>query len=89
MQIQSEKSRQPLTKKTLIDLAKVLYSKAYVEELKWEFSRAEKIDQLTGDNWHTQQILDRYENRRGSLSNFMQEVKERIASHHLLSKEDR
>ena len=85
VQMKSEASRQPLTKSTLIKVAKVLYSKGYVTALKQEFARAEEIDAQTGDNWHSQRILDRYESKRGCLSNFMQEVKERIA--HYINKE--
>ena len=74
-----------MTKATVLEQAQVLYSKAYVADLKQEFSRAEKIDAEAGDNWHTQRILNRFESRRGCLSNFMQEVKERIT--HYINKE--
>ena len=76
-----EENRQPLTKATLLNVAKVLYSSDYVTDLRQEFERAEKIDKQTGDNWHTQNIINRYENRRGCLSNFVGEVKERIAKY--------
>ena len=78
-QMRTESSREPLTKSTLLKVSRVLYSRAYVTDLKQEFKRAEKIDRQTGDKWHTQNILNRYEKRRGCLSTFMKGVKERIA----------
>jgi len=74
-----EENRQPLTKTSLLKVAKVLYSSGYVTDLTQEFERAAKIDSKTGDSWHTQNILNRYEQRRGCLSTYMKEVKERIA----------
>ena len=83
VQIPGKSSIEPLTKDLLIKQAKVLYRKAYVGDLKYEFDRAEKLDETrgVGDTWHRQQILNRYEARRGNLSFFMQEVKERITDY--------
>ena len=80
-QVQKVENREPLTKRSLLRLAAILYSKNYVTQLKIEFKRAEQIDAQTGDRWHSQNILDRFEARRGCLSIFMQAVKERIAKY--------
>ena len=87
VQMRSILNRDVLDKKTILKLAKTLYSSDYVTSLQQEFDRAEKADRMQGgsDKWHTQQILNRYEKRRGCLSNFMKELKERIA--HYINKE--
>ena len=41
-QMRTESSREPLTKSTLLKVSRVLYSRAYVTDLKQEFKRAEK-----------------------------------------------
>lgn len=73
----------PLTRDSLLKESKVLYTKSYVQKLELEFKRAEEADQRADNDEqrYTQQILDRYEARRGCLSTFMQAVKERIAHH--------
>ncbi len=79
--IVSETSREPLNKEKLMKISSALYRDDYLRDLKDEFARAEKVDKKTGDTWHTQQVIDRYEHRRGSLSNFMQEVQKRIGDY--------
>lgn len=87
VQMRCRLTRAPLNKKTIIKVAKVLYCSDYVTNLKHEFARAEQADKMQGgsEKWHSQQIINRFEKRRGCLSNFMKGLKERIA--HYINKQ--
>ncbi len=76
--IPRQNSLTPLSKDNIIRCAKVLYRADWVSDLESEFASAEKLDSKRSDNYHSQKILDRFEQKRADRSEFMKEVKERI-----------
>lgn len=64
----------PLDEQQLLDVLPLLYDGETVEGVRQELERARK----TGDDrWH-REILQRYERRRGDLSQFLKELKLRV-----------
>jgi REP element-mobilizing transposase RayT len=64
----------PLDEEGLLEVLPLLYDAETVEDVRQELERA----RLAGDGrWH-QEILDRYERRRGDLSLFLKELKLRV-----------
>jgi putative transposase len=64
----------PLDEEGLLDLLPLLYDEMTVEGVRQELKRAREA----GDNaWHGE-ILARYERRRGDLSRFVNELKQRV-----------
>ena len=84
-QIPAPESRKPLTKKSLLKSAANLYSPDYVTNLRQQFERAEAGKDPKSRELMTQLILDHYGRRRGNLSEFMKDVKQRIA--HYINKQ--
>lgn len=68
----------PLTRETLLPHLSHLYSVAQVEEVRQELDRAI----CSSDPTWERQILDRYERRRGDVSIFMKELKQRFSIWH-------
>jgi len=64
----------PLTEEQLRDLLPLLHEPGAVDTILQELDRAEE----TGDARWQAEILDRYERRRGSLSYFIKELKQRV-----------
>lgn len=74
LEVPDKESLPPLDEAGLLALLPLLYDGEAVEGVKQELERA----RLAGDEaWH-QEILDRYERRRGDLSLFLKEVKLRV-----------
>lgn len=67
----------PLDEEQLLALLPLLYDGDTVAGVRQEFERARTAN---ADAWH-QQILDRYERRRGDLSRFLKELKLRLTFH--------
>lgn len=68
-----------LNEKSLIQAATTLYSQYYVTDLKRQFASVKKLADPLSRKTHRQDILNRYEDRRGNLSEFMKEVNQRIS----------
>ena len=70
-----DKAQMPeLSEGELLELLPVLYSRNVVTDVRQELERARK----SGDDRWTRQILERYEARRGDLSVFLKELKQRF-----------
>jgi len=67
-------SRKPLSSKELLDLLPVLYDYHSVRTVKEELKRAEDAN---NEKW-VSEIIQRYEKRRGDVSIFMKELKQRF-----------
>lgn len=63
-----------LSEEQLLELLPVLYGKSFVTDVRQELERAGK----SGDHRWTREILERYESRRGDLSVFLKELKQRF-----------
>ncbi|MEO0413606.1 MAG: transposase, partial [Verrucomicrobiota bacterium] len=74
LDVPEEGTLEPLDREGLVSVLPRLYDDIFVAGIKQEFDRAEKANDA---EWQ-QKILDRFESRRGNLSQFMKELKQRI-----------
>ena len=74
IEVPDRETMAPLGEQELLEVLPLLYDSETVEGIKQEFDHARAAGDET---WH-QEILDRYERRRGDLSLFMKEVKLRV-----------
>ena len=68
----------PLTKERLLDLLPILYDKDKVKSVEQEFRRAARSSSETSNELWKREILGRFEKRRGDVSIFMKELKQRF-----------
>jgi len=68
----------PLTEEELLKLLPSLYDGVFVDTVRQELERARQLPSVDQQNAAVAKILERFENRRGSLPTFMKEFKHRI-----------
>ena len=74
-----KESKPSLTKESLLDLLPILYRKDAVNSVKQEFQRAaDTSSEETNEKWE-HEILARFERRRGDVSIFIKELKQRFS----------
>jgi putative transposase len=74
VEVPDRESLIPLTEEELRELLPLLHERGAVETVEEELDRAREM----GDVAWLSEILDRYERRRGSLSYFLKELKQRV-----------
>jgi putative transposase len=72
--VPDKKTLAPLDEEGLLAVLPLLYDAETVEDVRQELERARKAGD---ERWH-KEILDRYERRRGDLSLFLKELKQRV-----------
>jgi putative transposase len=77
LEIPDRSQLKPLSEQELLALLPLLYSQAAVQGIAQELARAREADDAA---WH-QQILARFERRRGDLAAFVKELKQRVTIH--------
>lgn len=75
LEVPEQGSLPPLNAARLLELLPLLYDKATVETVAAELELVRK----SGNAAHEKNILDRYEHRRGDLSVFIKELKQRVS----------
>ncbi len=77
LEIPDREGISPLSEEALIGHLKGLYDSVVVDGIRQELRRAH----AKGDETHVQEILGRYEDRRGKMSEFMKSFKQRMTSY--------
>jgi putative transposase len=74
LEVPDREALAPLDEEGLLEVLPLLYDEETVEGVRQELERAREAGD---DAWH-REILDRYERRRGDLSQFVRELKQRV-----------